>query len=328
MKPAQPSSGATARRLGLGRMLYLTWHRPRAAWARSVRMGGPWNQWRDERGRRAMVAAARRLPPAPPPPPDAPEITFLTGRKYWYQTAFCAWSLQRAASGGCRFRFCDDGSFDAALVAETQRLFPGCGVDLQSEIEQRLEAHLPAARFPALRRQRRTYLHLRKLTDVHAGRRGWRIVLDSDMLCFRPPERLLGWLVRPDRPVHMVDVATAYGYPAATLAELAGTALPERINVGVCGLHSESIDWPRLEAWCAALLERHGSSYYLEQALTALLFAGQSTLALPAGEYRVMPDEAECRHPTAVCHHYVDLSKRGYFRHAWKLVAAGTAAPR
>jgi hypothetical protein len=48
----------------------------------------------------------------------------------------------------------------------------------------------------------------------------------------------------------------------------------------------------------------------------------------PANDYRVMPTEAECRAPTAVLHHYVDTSKRGYFRHAWRhaLAAAPTTA--
>ncbi len=325
--PSPPAARSAARRLGLGRWVYLAWHRPRAAWTRCVRAGGPWNQWIDERGRRSMVAAARQLPPHPAPPAESPEITFLTGRRYWYQTAFCAWSLQRAAGSHWRFRFCDDGSFDAALAAEARRLFPGCAIDRREEVEARLDAHLPEARFPALRRQRRTYVHLRKLTDVHAGRSGWRIVLDSDMLCFRVPTRLLEWIATPDRPLHMTDVANAYGYPLDVLAGLAGGPTPERVNVGACGLRSDALDWERIEGWCRQLLERHGSSYYLEQALTAMILTGQTALALPRSDYLVMPDAAECRHPTAAVHHYVDLSKRGYFRQAWRIVAAPSGAP-
>jgi hypothetical protein len=274
-----------------------------------------------------MIAAARRLSALPSPGVGAPEITFLTGRRYWYQTAFCAWSIGQAAGTAIRFAFCDDGSFDDALVAEAQRLFPGCGVDRRAEVERRLDAHLPESRFPALRRQRRVYAHLRKLTDVHAGRSGWRLVLDSDMLCFREPSQLMDWLAAPSRPLHMIDVATAYGYPPATLALLAGRTLPECINVGACGLRSDALDWDQLESWCAQLLVRHGSSYYLEQALTALILAGQPAMALPPADYLVMPNALECLHPTAAIHHYVDLSKRGYFRSAWRLIAARDRHP-
>lgn len=322
MNPSGTNLQTLGRRLRLGRWLYLLWHQPRAALARSRREGGPWQQWLDRRGREAMRAAARELPPLPAAGPDDPEVWFLTGRRFWYQTAFCCWSLRTQAGRTLRPIFVDDGSFDAGLHEEASRLFPGSQVHDVAAITQQLDAALPAASVPALRGQRERYLHLRKLTDVHAGRQGWRLVLDSDMLFFRRPNVLLAWLKHPDRPIHMVDVRDSYGYPDATLTALAGRPLPVHLNVGICGLQSDAIDWPQLEAWCAELLRRHGSSYYLEQALVALWMTRLSPLRLPASDYRLMPDEAECFSPTAVLHHYVDLSKRGYFRHAWRRVAA------
>jgi hypothetical protein len=83
-------------------------------------------------------------------------------------------------------------------------------------------------------------------------------------------------------------------------------------------LRSDAIDWDRMESWCRRLQETEGTSYYQEQALAAMLLAGRECLAAPADEYRLMPAEDEARLPTAVMHHYVDLSKKGYFRHAWR----------
>lgn len=304
---------------GIGRLLYWLWHKPRATVARSRREGGPVQQWRDACGRHAMITAARTLPPGPTPP-GASEVHFLTGRHFWYQTAFCAWSLARAAHRPLAPVFVDDGTIDDAFIRESTRVFPGSRVERASELESRLEAHLPREKFPALREQRRRYLHLRKLTDVHAGQHGWRLVLDSDLLFFRQPEALLRWLEQPAAPVHMVDVKDSYGYPAETLRELAGRPLPARLNVGILGLQSETIDWEKIEWWCAQLLARHGTSYYLEQALVALLLADAAALPLPPTDYVVLPSAVECRAPRAAMHHYVDLSKRGYFRHAWRLV--------
>jgi hypothetical protein len=139
------------------------------------------------------------------------------------------------------------------------------------------------------------------------------------MLFFRRPETMLGWLAAPERPVHMIDVHDAYGYPAASLAALTKEPVPEKLNVGVCGFRSEGIDWDFLEHAATTLIRQHGTSYYLEQALVALLASTQHPIRLSAADYRLMPDENECRHPTATLHHYVDLSKRGYFRHAWRL---------
>jgi hypothetical protein len=305
------------RRLHLGRLLYLGWHKPRAELARSRREGGPIHQFKNWRGQVAMTRAAATLAPRPAPPAGAPEVTFLTGKKFWYQTAFCCWSLCEQARREFNPVFIDDGSFDAALHAECRRIFPSARVLSAAECEEALDAHLPADKFPALRSQRRTYLHLRKLTDAHVGRHGWRLVLDSDMLFFRRPDSLLAWLEAPNRPIHMLDVQDAYGYPHVSLAALAGRPIPEKLNVGICGLRSEAINWARLEFWCQQLLARHGTSYYLEQALVALLLAGESPLRLPAEDYRLLPTEIECLRPTAALHHYVAESKRGYFRHAW-----------
>lgn len=303
-----------------GRIAYLAYYQPMATLARCRREGGPWQQWLDARGRRAMIAAARTLPAPPRLPSGAPVVHFLTGRRFWYQTAFCIYSLRRQGAEVSPV-FLDDGTFDAALFAESQRLFPGSRVVSAPESETHLDRVLPATRFPTLRTQRRTYLHLRKLTDVHAGRSGWQLVLDSDLLCFRRPDALLAWLANPNRPVHMLDVHDAYGYPAATLADLAGGPVPSCVNVGVCGFRSESLDWDLLERWATQLLTRHGTNYYLEQALVALLAARTNPLRLPRTDYLLLPDLAECQRPTAALHHYVDLSKRGYFRHAWRLVA-------
>jgi hypothetical protein len=314
-----------------GRLLYLVWYKPGALLARSRREGGPIDQWITRRGRLQMLAAASQLSPLPPPPPNAPEVCFLTGRRFWYQTAFCFWSLCHAAGRPVRAAFYDDGTFDPALVAEAARLFPGSRAVGLREIETALDCHLPASRFPTLRARRLVYPNLRKLTDVHAGMSGWRMVLDSDMLFFRRPDLLLAWLDAPDRPLHMIDVQDAYGYSRALMESLAGHPIPRRLNVGLCGLRSDEIDWDRMESWCRRLQEAEGTSYYQEQALAAMALAGRECRVAPADDYRLMPSDGEAAHPTAVMHHYVDLSKRGYFRHAWRHILTavhGQPSPR
>lgn len=265
-----------------------------------------------------MRKAATRLPSLAPPGTGAKDVFFLTGRRFWYQTAFCFWSLRRQGGDALRLVLIDDGTIDAGVRSECERIFPGSRIVDAAEVTTRLNQVLPIARFPSLRRQRENYLHLRKLTDVHAGLEGWKLVCDSDMLFFRRPEMVLSWLSTPEAPLHMADVQDAYGYPEETLTELAHERLPSKVNVGVFGLLSDAIDWEKVEWWCTQLLQRHGTSYYLEQALCALLLSGKPRVELPAADYVLMPDEAECRRPRAVLHHYVAESKRGYFRHAWK----------
>lgn len=314
----------TAQRLGLGRLGYQLWHRPLSTLRQSAAEGGPVQQWITSRGQQAMIHAAAALAPQPGTPiAGQPELHFLTGKRFWYQTAFCLHSLQHHSDRVFRAVFHDDGSFDSATVAKLRTLFPEVEIRLRAENDARLAALLPPAQFPFLHDRRRYYPNILKLTDAHAGATGWRLVLDSDMLFFRRPDFLLRWLSAPREPFHMVDVGDAYGYPDALMAELAGAPIPHLVNVGFTGLRSDSIDWEKLEYWCRRLIKAHGTHYYLEQGLVAMLVAGRPCAIAPATDYLLAPDDSECLAPRAVLHHYVGLSKRGYFRHAWRHLTLG-----
>ena len=308
------------RRLGLGRAAYWLWHAPIGALKTSFAAGGPVEQWRDRQAHAAMRAAAVRLAPQQLPSADPawPEVHFLTGGKFWDQTALCLFTLQAHAGCSLRVVFHDDGSADAAVASRFGLIFPHARWRHPAETTATLDIHLDAARYPALRERWQAYPNIRKLINTHAGSQGWKLVLDSDMLFFRRPDFLLDWLRAPDRPLHMVDVKDSYGYSRPLLESLAGAPLPSRLNVGFCGLCSDALDWEKLEFWCRRLIAAEGTSYYLEQALVAMLCAGRSCAIAPAQDYQVLPSETECRELRAVLHHYVAGSKRGYYRQTWR----------
>jgi hypothetical protein len=309
-----------ARRVGAGRIVYHTWHAPRGS-LRKLRNEGVVNLALTRLGRTSMERAAERLAPLSKPPIDAPEIYYLSGRRFAYQTAFCAVSLGRQAGKPMRVVVVDDGTLTEYNVALLKHLLPGLRLVRSAEAEASVEACLPSGRFPELRHRRLVYPHLRKLVDVHAGGGGWKLVLDSDMLFHRRPDFLLEWLVAPDKPCYMVDVIDAYGYSARLLHKLAGADLPRRLNVGICALNSDAIDWDKLENWCRTLVTSEGTHYLLEQALVAMLTAGIRCTVAPSHEYVVAPSRAEAERPTAVLHHYTAESKAWYFRFAWRHVA-------
>jgi hypothetical protein len=307
------------RKFSLGRLAYHCYHRPASAVGDSWRAGGPIEQWKTVRGRRAMERAATQiLPPLPPPPASAPELSLLTGATLWYQTAFFLHSLARFQPVHPVIH--DDGTLDAATVGRLRRVVPFARLVPPAETSDRLERLLPAARYPALRDRRDALVLFRKIIDVHLGATGWRMFCDSDMLVFHRPEALIRWLGAPLAAIHMTDITRSYGYEMPLLNELAGGPVPDRVNTGMLGLQSDRIDWDRMESWCRTLIERAGTHYYQEQALVALLLAGQPYAALPPADYVVLPrppESADCR---AVLHHYVAGSKRSYFRNNWKKV--------
>jgi hypothetical protein len=315
-----------ARHFGAGRVVYHTWHAPRGAIARLGKEGVV-NLALARLGRKAMEGAAWNFSPLPSPAANAPEIYFLTGRRFAYQTVFCAVSLCRQAERAFRFVAVDDGTLTDGDVGLLRRVLPGSRIVGRAEIEDTLDRWLPANRYPELRRRRLVYPHLRKITDIHAGSNGWKLVLDSDMLFHGKPDFILGWLEAPDRPCHMLDVVDAYGYSARLLRELALSDLPPRLNVGICGLNSGGMDWEKLEYWCAQLVAREGTHYLMEQAIVALLTAGDSRAVAPADSYIVQPSRAETEHPTAVLHHYTARSKAWYFRFAWRHLSEANRIP-
>lgn len=308
--------------LGLGRLVYQTYHRP-LAWIRALQAaGGYWQQRQTERGRLEMQTAALTLPLLPTAPGAPLELHLLTGRRFWAQTAFCLWTLARHAHRPLTPVIYDDGTLGSAYRDPLIRLFPSTRFVNQDAALARLDHFLPSSQFPHLRERWLNYPNLRKLTDPHIGATGWKLVLDSDLLFFRPPELLIDWLDRPDRPLHAVDCQTSYGYSRPLMNELAKAPVAELVNVGLTGLNGVELDWHLLEHWCHVLITRERTNYYLEQALIAMLVAGRPCTVAPVGDYVTLPVEPEASACQAVMHHYVANSKRAYFQHNWRRVLA------
>ena len=282
-----------------------------------------------ERGRIEMSEAARSLAPLSKGT-DAHAVTLhlLTGQKFWYQSAFCLFSFARHAQSSLNVELYDDGTINEDLLGQIKSLVPHARVHAQSEILARLNEYLPEEQFPALRERWRNYPNIRKLIDPHLGSSGWKLVIDSDVLFFRRPDFVLEWLRKPTMPLHAVDCRESYGYPRPLLQSLAGAQIPPLVNVGLCGLRSEDLNWHELEHWCSQLTVKSRPSYYLEQALVAMLAARQPCAVAPATDYVTLPQPPEATECRAVMHHYVAESKRWYFQRNWRLVTGLRRAPK
>ena len=93
---------------------------------RRLQRWGPRAYFRLEAWKKQMEAAAYLLAPLSPDqtPQQAVEVWFLTGKRFWYQTAFCAWSLASHISRSLIVTLVDDGSLTPDLERELRRLFP------------------------------------------------------------------------------------------------------------------------------------------------------------------------------------------------------------
>lgn len=302
----------------------LLFRRPRSELSRLIRWGprsflfsGAWQ--------RQMAHYASHLPRLPNPDSSIAEpleVWFLTGNRFWYQTLFCAWSLAKYSHRRIVVHLLDDGTLQREQEQLVRHFFPLGLTRWRIDLLDQLEQYLPTRRFPILRQRWLDYVNIRKLTDVHLGGSGYRLVLDSDMLFFSPPTELLAWCDAPFGACLMHDCEESYGYSRELMARLAGTEVPPLLNVGICGLSSESIDWDELESWCRSLLDAEGTSYYLEQALVAMLAARMSRSVMPAERYITFPSRKQVSEGQGVLHHYVSDSKPLYFGKAWRVCIA------
>ncbi|MFA6246608.1 MAG: hypothetical protein WC615_06685 [Mucilaginibacter sp.] len=291
---------------------------PRSQLRMYKRFGGYFNYRRMMNGRRKMEERSTELLPVASHPKGLP-VYFLTGKKYLYQTLYCIQSLARSSSTQFRFTLVDDGSFDELLISRIKRQLPGARVITAEMIATNLKNAFFESEFPCLFNKRSVYPHIKKLTDVHTiPGDDWKLVLDSDMLFWQEPGQIISWLKHPQAPLHMIDCAEAYGYSRESMEQLAGSPVKPLLNVGAIGLKSESVDWKKLESWIALLEESEGTSYYLEQALSAMLIGDADSVSLKAFDYIVNPGKEQIKLRTGILHHYVDLSKEGYFKYAWK----------
>ncbi|RZL50485.1 MAG: glycosyl transferase [Pedobacter sp.] len=246
------------------------------------------------------------------------EVSFLTGQKYWHQTIFCAYSLQKHCEHPILFNLYDDGSFTPELITTYKTQIPNSRFVTVEEIEQKLNLLLPKVRYPYLNHKREVYKHIRKLIDIHIGNKGWQLVLDSDMLFWKMPNQLINWLKEPKTPFYISDINNAYGFPIDTMEDLIDSSIPDKVNVGIIGLKSEGINFDKLELWAKDLESKHGTSYYLEQALSALLIGENHCEIGNSQEYIVYPNDQQILKKQGTLHHYVDLSKKKYLTDAWK----------
>lgn len=304
-----------------GRLLYRTYHAPLARIRRIFTdEGGPLAAFRTSRGRREMEATAHLLPRLTDLLPSSIAPHLLTGTRFWYQSAFCLYSLSHYSRFELTPTFYDDGTLTEPQQSKLAQLFPKSSFVAQPAAIAQLDQYLPRDKFPVLRERWDNYPNIRKLIDPHLGSTGWKLVIDSDLLFFRAADFLTKWSLDPRDPLHAVDFEQSYGYSDALLRSLAGSTLADRVNVGLCGLKSEDLDWEKIEHWCAQLQSAEGKHYYLEQAIIAMCVAGRATAVAPKNDYVTLPVYPESRDCTAVMHHYVAGSKADYFQRNWKRI--------
>jgi len=300
------------------RAINLVYRKPASALKRYRQFGGYFNYRSIQQAKKTMKEQSLALEPAYSESSGLP-VYILTGKDFLYQTLFCIHSLLRVSTQHYRFILVDDGTFDKEFITQANRQLPGARLVHREEIEHYQQQHLPRSQFPRLHHKRLVYPHIKKLSDIHLiPEDAWKVTIDSDQLFFKNPVIFNQWIQNPTQPLYTLDCQQSYGYSTALMTELCGSAVPDLLNVGVIGLQSSSLQWESIEKWINELEQQEGTSYFLEQALSAMIIGSKTSTVLDRDQYIVNPTPQDIELRRGTLHHYVDLSKEGYFKYAWK----------
>lgn len=118
------------------------------------------------------------------------EVSYLTGRKYWHQTIFCAYSLATHLQCKVAINIYSDGTLSARHIDLFNKILKNVNIIDPATIQKQLDELLPHAEFPALRLLRGQNAFFRKLVDMRLNKR-YVVQLDSDMLFFGAPQALV-----------------------------------------------------------------------------------------------------------------------------------------
>ena len=168
-----------AQRYGRGWGLWRLWHVPRDYLA-LLRKRGLGELRIDAEAERQMCEAALRLPSLTSLSGAPVTLHFLTGARFWQQTIFCAWTFAFHSDVPLQIHVYDDGSLTSLHHEHFLRLFPETVFHHPNDVRERLDQVLPVNRYPVIRELRESMPLMRKLTDIHAGRTGWRLLINIE----------------------------------------------------------------------------------------------------------------------------------------------------
>jgi hypothetical protein len=167
--------------------------------------------------------------------------------------------------------------------------FPDAQIIEQPEADEKVTLALSATKYPRLLEARRHSPFMMKLIDPAVLARGERIViLDSDVLFFRPPVELQTYVEREsgDAWLFQRDPESTYNITAEEAASSFGIRLPERVNSGIAVFPRSLVDF----ALCERLLEHpkvRQLSGWIEQTLFALCAGTRGAVKYLSSDYMI-----------------------------------------
>ena len=202
----------------------------------------------------------------------------------------------------------DDGTFTAADADMLSRHFPDSRLVWRSRADQEVPGGLE--QFPSCRDHRLRHHWFLKVFDTRHYAPGPRyIILDSDIVFFRRPNAVLGWVDGgSDEMWVMEDDREKYSHPREEIASALGIAMLERANSGLDLVPKAAADLGLADSFLATCAASARQYAFLEQTIFGIwVSAWQRGGLLSREEYEISWNTF--RGPRAVCRHYIGPAK-------------------
>lgn len=185
------------------------------------------------RRRAALAGFVRGLPPlAAGGETELCGIHMMCGHKHADMGLLASWSLLRF-DRRLKLFVHSDGTLTEEDKAVWSKVIPEVAFTDPAARDALVERRLPPE-LTALRQWRKHHLYSIKLIDTHLyGASGQVVCLDSDVLCFKHPGRLLELMASGEAVAAWNgDIATSYPVPPEKIFAVAGIAPPQNFNAG------------------------------------------------------------------------------------------------
>lgn len=229
------------------------------------------------------------------------EVHILTGNDRLTMALWMVASWIESTGLHWRFVFHDDGNLRESQAENVRRLLPGCRVISNAESYDVMRSAL--IEYPLAWKCRNLHPLCRKLFDVpHFAEGSHLLTIDTDVLFFGKPERLLQWLEKSeDATVFLKDVADST-LPSAVLAsQMLGREIVRSINTGIVAMPRSAVTLDDIEHCLSRTKIIEEDPWFIEQSLYAMLASLRSEVELLGDEYYMpivgkMPCNAVARH--------------------------------
>ncbi|GAA3956287.1 hypothetical protein GCM10022246_07800 [Pedobacter ginsengiterrae] len=258
------------------------------------------------------------------------KLNFLTGEKFIHQTLFCIYSFSKwltyEEAKNFSISLYDDKSLKKKTIELLKAKFPQLQIFTYNETVEKVKNKFPKNDYPYINKKITELFFFNKLFFLHSENDpGLKVYLDSDMLFVNRPSDFLNWLTlnygNSNSAFAIEDIMRSYGYDQSQIENIAKKTIDHQINAGFYGLHTKNVNFDEIERLIKDIEENYGSSYYMEQFITSLLLTSQKNLTVfPRTDYIVWPSPTDIHFQNGALHHYVDISKYGYFTKAWKKI--------